>query len=166
MIEQEWFFADRDGWGVGPWDSEPDKRQWTDPTTGYACMVRRGMFGAWCGYVGVPEGHPMHGKEASDADSLLEVHGGVTLCTSCEPTETPNAICHTPEAGEPDSVWWIGFDCAHAWDMSPGMAALARDSALVGMAYALDRDRVYRDLEYVTTECERLAQQLARAGEK
>src|SRR5215510_304522 len=28
-------------------------------------------------------------------------------------------ICHTPSPGEPDNVWWLGFDCCHLGDLYP-----------------------------------------------
>ncbi len=62
-----------------------------------------------------------------------------------------HGICHVPSPGEPDRVFWFGFDCAHAWDMSPG-----------NTKYHLThiRDEVYRDLPYVKQQCQRLAGQL------
>ena len=49
----------------------------------------------------------------------LEVHGGVTFSDFCH-TEGDEAksICHIERPGEP-RVWWLGFDCAHAWDTTP-----------------------------------------------
>lgn len=63
---------------------------------------------------------------------------------------TSRSICHIPGEGEPDSVWWFGFDCAHAWDISP-----ATDRNYHGS------DSEYRDFDYVTRECQSLARQLA-----
>lgn len=69
------------------------------------------------------------------------------------------AICHLPGPGEPDDVWWFGFDCGHAWDFQPGMIAHLLD---LGPRYLRDyRDEIYRDLDYIRGECARLAQQLA-----
>lgn len=56
-------------------------------------------------------------------------------------------ISHLPDAGEPDRVWWLGFDCSHIDDMSPAYDGLMRD-------------RVYRTLRYVQQECANLARQL------
>lgn len=52
--------------------------------------------------------------------------------------------------------WWLGFDCAHAWDVSPGMATFYEG---LGMA-----DMVYRDISFVQAEVTALAQQIARAS--
>lgn len=59
------------------------------------------------------------------------------------------AICHRPEPGEPDGVWWFGFDCAHSGDLSP-----RREFE------PLFNDGSYRDIEYVTEQVRSLAQQL------
>src|SRR5690606_28176723 len=78
--------TDRTGWPSGPWDGEPDKAVWVDETTGLDCMIVRGPVGALCGYVGVKEGHPWHGRSyggcmaghedcwVHSPDSLIEVH--------------------------------------------------------------------------------------------
>ena len=34
-----------------------------------------------------------------------------------------SGICHIPDQGEPDDVWWLGFDCLHGGDLAPGMMA-------------------------------------------
>lgn len=48
--------------GEGPWLDEDDQVEFE--TSGYACFIRRNtMTGTWCGYVGVPAGHPYHGKD-------------------------------------------------------------------------------------------------------
>jgi hypothetical protein len=61
------------------------------------------------------------------------------------------AICHSPGLGEPDDVWWFGFDCAHSGDLVPGMPLYT------GLAGG-----VYRDQAYVRGECAKLAAQLAQ----
>lgn len=65
----------------------------------------------------------------------------------CEQT----GICHLPAPGEPEHVWWFGFDCAHFGDCSPGM-----DTKYGGL-----RDGSYKTVNYVKRECQELAQQLA-----
>lgn len=35
----------------------------------------------------------------------LAVHGGLTYSDRCH-----DDICHVPAPGEPDDVWWFGFD--------------------------------------------------------
>jgi hypothetical protein len=62
------------------------------------------------------------------------------------------AICHLPQSGQPDRVWWLGFDCAHLGDISPAYDGLRRSG------YG---DDTYKDIGYVTNEVTRLASQLA-----
>lgn len=130
--------------GPGPWDGEPDKAQWEH--NGVACMVRRGPMGAWCGYVGVPPGHPLYDGHDEPA---LECHGGVTYGARCDGDEE-TGICHVPGPGDPDPLYWIGFDCGHSWDVVPTVDAKFR----------LGGDQVYRDYGYVRQETERLADQV------
>lgn len=61
MEARSWNSVDKSAWGDGPWQSEPDKMQWQDEATGFACLIVRDPMGALCGYVGVPETHPAHG---------------------------------------------------------------------------------------------------------
>jgi len=157
--------AEKAQWGPGPWDGEPDKEQWADEATGYACLIVRGHFGGLCGYVGVPEGHPWHGKDSGDIDA--EAHGGLNYSDSCQEGPEGETICHVPAPGEPEPLWWVGFDCGHAWDISPGMDLLTRE---------LTRDWTghdgpirmpaasYKTIAYVKAMCADLATQAAAAN--
>ena len=149
------------GWPSGPWDGEPDKVQWPDPETGLPCLaVRHSTSGHWCGYVGVDESHPLHGEEYGAPD--VDVHGGLTFSGSCQPSETESrGVCHVPSEGEPDHVWWFGFDCAHAWDLSPVAYRFSQER---GGIWGIDPDSVYRDLNYVKAHCRMLAKQLKEAA--
>jgi hypothetical protein len=158
---REYRTVDKSTWGDGPWQDEPDKRQWQDAATGLPCLIVRNRRGALCGYVGVPATHPAHGLD-HDADALgtVEVHGGLTFARGCgHGTDETVGICHVPAPGEPDDVWWFGFDCSHSGDASP--AILARERARgweeIEMPWGPD---VYRDVAYVTTTCASLAAQL------
>lgn len=53
-----------------------------------------------CGYVEVPTGHPMHGKDYGEAPDEWHaaVNGGLTF------------------AGSIEGRYFVGFDCAHLWD--------------------------------------------------
>jgi hypothetical protein len=152
-------FIDRSGWPAGPWGDEPDRVEWRDGRTGLTCLVlRHRKFGSWCAYVAVPPGHPLHGRDYGDADVLdIYAHGGLTFAGPCMDDDRPKVeqVCHVPEPGEPDDVWWFGFDCNHAGDYAPGMVA-------AGIEPWRD-DVVYRDLGYVQGQCELLAWHLAAA---
>lgn len=138
--EKQWSgLCDRSCWHIGPWDAEPDKVQWQDEATGLACLVVRGTMGAWCGYVGLPPGHPWYGGNVHHG--VVEVHGGITY----GPSPCGKNICH--EVDGVDDVRWVGFDCGHHCDLSPE----DRPS----------RNAVYRDLAFVQREVTMLAAQLA-----
>lgn len=166
--------AEKAKWGFGQWQQEPDKVQWKDDATGLPCLAVRNRCGNWCGYAGVSESHPWHGKgygqeigpcsegcEVSEdytyhaghrIDSIINVHGGLTFADKCSPGEDESkGICHLPEPGEPDHVWWFGFDCGHCDDLSP--AYMEKDSWL-------GRNTTYRDLPYVKAQVASLARQL------
>lgn len=144
--------VDRTGWPMGPWDNEPDRVEWRDPTTGLPCLLRRhSHFGTWCGYVAVPPGHPWHGRDSLDIDA--SVHGGVSFAGPCDDDEEgPDRICHVPQPGEPDNVWWFGFDCAHGWDLAPGY-----------LFETLQQGQTYRTLDYARDQCQQLAAQAGPA---
>lgn len=122
---------------MGPWWDEPDRVDWTDPPSGLACRAQRGPFGAWCGYVGVRPGHPLHGADYSGLDVM--VHGGLTFAGRL--------------AAAPADTWWLGFDCAHSGDYAPGLVA----DGFPGMPR-----EVYRDVGWVRDQVTQLAQQLGR----
>lgn len=120
-----------------PWESEPNFFAFVE--SGLPCYMIRHEMGSWCGYVGVPKGHPLFGKETSH-ESLwdLNVHGGVTWA----------------DGGSP-GLWWLGFDCAHSGDLVPGLP-------LFNEFYPIGDDApVYRDFIYVGNQCRGLAKQLA-----
>ena len=144
-------------WGPGPWENEPDRIEWRSPGSSLPRMALRGPMGSWCGYVGVPEGHPLHGKKGwgtgegeeqrDDRVDQLDVHGGLTYAEACS-----GNICHVPQPGESDHVWWFGFDCAHSGDLTPGLLKYGLGSSMFGEAY--------RDTAYIIMQCEVLAAQL------
>ena len=120
---------------VKEWLTEPDQKKWVDETTKYHIeIVRNSHSGALCGYVNIPPGHPCFDSDY-DHELLdsINVHGGVTYA---EPAST--------------FYWRFGFDCAHAGDFMPVF-----DGITVHESYT-----VYRNMDYVTTECESLAKQL------
>lgn len=145
-------FPPRSAWGEGPWQDEPDLVEWRHG--GMACLMVRGPSGSWCGYVGLPGSHPAFGKHY-DKVPEESAHGGLTFSGTCR-----GDICHVAGPGEPEHVWWLGFDCAHSGDLSPGMNAHLR-------AYRLELPNLpepfrekYRTLAYVKTRVEMLADEL------
>jgi len=161
----EWTTVDKSTWGPGPWQDEPDKVHWIDQKTDLDCLMVRSQHGGnWCGYVAVTEGHPLFGVGYSETYKLvpfdedggnpLGVHGGLTYADFCMETDDESRfVCHVPQPGRPDRVWWFGFDCAHSHDRSPGYEAR-------NPGFSSDYQR-YRDRGYVEREVTRLARQLA-----
>lgn len=150
-------------WGPGPWQDEPDRKEWRH--NGFPCLAVRSGHGNWCGYVGVPPGHPWHGKGYADVEG--EAHGGLTYADACA-----GHICHVPKPGEPDDVWWLGFDCNHAWDIAPGLDARLRELGirtqeqdLAILALEGDWRRTYKELAFVEAEVEDLAEQAGKAAQ-
>lgn len=152
--------VDKSTWGDGPWHGEPDRVEWEH--AGLPCLATRGPSGHWCGYAAVPPGHPLHGKGYSDDAVLIEAHGGLTYASACQ-----GEICHVPKPGEPDNVWWFGFDCAHSGDYSPtygnryrrhGEGPYDHAAAVAANSWQVDQ---YRTIDYVRAETNRLAEQLA-----
>jgi len=163
---QEWRQGKTDELPDGPWKAEPDKVQWINPTTDLDCLIVRGPSGALCGYVGVPPQHPWHGQGYSECrtadcgevwcsehspECRVAVHGGLTYSRGCD-EENPEGICHIPAPGRPADVWWFGFDCSHAWDISPER---------LQYGFSLHGDETYRDIVYVKGEVASLAEQIA-----
>jgi hypothetical protein len=128
---------DRRGWPTGPWDREPDSFEWR--LDGIPCCLLRNRVGAWCGYVGVKEGSPLHGREYEGDDVLVDVqvHGGLTYARQ----------------GQTNSRWWFGFDCSHYMDLTPGYTALTFPTVHSG---------TYRTFKYAMVETCKLARQLQR----
>jgi hypothetical protein len=255
-------YLDKAAWGDGPWQTEPDKRQWLDPVSGFACLIQRNEYlGNLCGYVGVPPTHAAYGlhyngitkpeaeawekefredtrawAKAGYPDLMswwrdhpgterpgpvpgigerlyaVRVHGGLTYCGGNAEIDNSRdewerwrqqklsleaqvmvyprgdaaqflkrwgpswddyeawierikatTICCVDSADEIIDVWWFGFDCGHAGDMSPRLAAITRAIPMpewARVSYLRDPD-LYRDFAYVEAECEALANQLA-----
>lgn len=112
-----------------------------------------------CGYVEVPEGHPLHGVHyANDCEVLRNqverVKDGPVGSRGVVPTvcwdgeraspeiifDVHGSITFSGPLGDHPNGWWFGFDCSHAGDEGG------------------------RPLEYVVAECERLGVQLAAVG--
>lgn len=133
----------------GPWNLEPNRIAFEH--AGFQCIILRAPRGHLCGYVAVPPGHPWHERDYRDID--VEVHGGLTFVSHCQ-GDPESGICHVAKPGEPDNVWWVGFDCAHIDDISPG--------------YFMQPDptwdeATYKDVAWVRAETCRLADQAVQA---
>ena len=130
-------------WTPGPWNEEPDLAVWVDADAYYPCVAKRGLFGAWCGYVGLFPSHPLYGSSRFDpAFEFIEVHNHVNMSNTSANLSllaTP-ALCH----------WWVGFSCTALGDFLP----ISPDKKLTP-------HNVYRTFEYVQGQIDSLAAQLA-----
>ena len=106
----------------------------------YLILQHPGM-GHLCGYVLIPEGHPLHATTViGDYDTPdVDVHGGLTWAGPLEDREGV----------------WLGFDCAHYTDVVPAMAAQ-------GMCM---EGSTFKDAEFVHHELFHLAEQLQQVTE-
>ncbi len=111
---------------------------------GHEFMIVHNGMGYRCGYVKVLPGHPWYGKEESDIN--VEVHGGLTFAQADVPCD---------KGGE-DNGWWVGFDCAHAWDTPD--PALPRQRGVNLPDFNCGEVRTQ---EYVLDECRSLCAQAA-----
>ena len=132
---------------------------------GFEWAVVHNGNGYRCGYVRLPAGHPWHGAE--DGDSIVEgveVHGGLTFAEADKP-------CHKPG---PDDAWWLGFDCAHTWDLPdpslPQNGYMDPFSSMFTELYSSLEESAegqplhkVRSQEYVEEQCRSLCEQAAAA---
>jgi len=126
-------------------------------------------MGARNGYCSVSMGHPFYKKKYSgdpvsdlkhDIDQVISAHGGITYSGDLE---WALDLDHTL----PKHYWWFGFDCLHANDAqdpelikNPMMKKIILESEQ--RFSSLNTSRVIRDLEYVESECNKLAEDLAK----
>lgn len=137
-----------------PWETEPDHEEWVHTPTRYKCKIRRHpSFLHWCGYVGIPYGHAWYGNSYDDETKLPQpqVHGGVTFSGRMLDTKGR-------------AVWWLGFDCGHSGDMSPGILMKLMDVEYDPTSRLYGEE--YRDIAYVRNECNLLATSLYRIDEE
>ena len=120
------------------WEYEPDKV--TFEYEGIKCeVIRSKEIGHLCGYVTLPEGHPWANLTTWDLIDV-DVHGGITF------------------AQQTDDGYVIGFDCAHAWDITPCIYERFKQDL------DSDPDLAYRDIGYVIRETVKLAKQAISAS--
>ena len=140
-------------------------RKWTS-AAGLECVIHDCVFSSrryhLCGYVSVPEGHPLFGLSYSDdapqtLDATIEKvknspigKRGIidVFCAAGRERlsvgvlfDVHGGITYSDKypPGEPTAIgWWLGFDCGHC-----------------------DDDPSIQDEAYVRAECESLAQQIA-----
>ena len=100
-----------------------------------------------CGYVGVPADSLLFKiNYASNKLAEISVHGGLTYSTQGHDIKNSYPIDSTD--------WFFGFDCAHCDD---GIIELSE----YDLKFYLNQSPP-KSLDFVVTECESLAEQLAK----
>lgn len=142
--------------GEGEWVNERDVVNFT--YLGYPCAIFRvatpdpteeQMFGGHlCGYVKLPDGQTY---EAFSENDWINCHGGVTFA------EESLGSQHFLESG-----FWVGFDCAHAWDVVPSMKQLSKSIADIYSRFQACPPS-YKNIGFVFGECKEIVRQLIEA---
>lgn len=162
------------------------EKDWT--SCGLRCVAIAGEAGHRCGYVGLPQGHPLYGVGYGEYSPALDA-GWAAVCDSpigdrgiipmfiammsdnetIKPTpdiffDVHGSITYAAsEADYPvphDGLWWYGFDCAHDTDAKD--FALLTNERLRKVYTEFGNNGIVRDLAFVVAECEKLAAQLAK----
>lgn len=138
----------RKSWGEGPWVDEPDHLEFSHK--GLKCSVRRIILkryediyhgGHLCGYVRLPKNRPWH---ETDNDKL-DVHGGITFYQEDE---------------DNDGYRWVGFDCAHAFDLMP---CFNQSKCPFEMEDEMEELASYKTMDFVIDQTKQLADQIHEA---
>jgi hypothetical protein len=141
---------DKTEWEDGPWKQEVDFQAWIDEGTMYPCIVRRNLFGAWVGYVGIDHLHPLYGT-SSEAEEFqyIETHNG-------SPTFAHWQVDDNLYFNPPIKRFYIGLDCMHDDDYIPWLDKPKKGRRKKN---APTPDQ-YRDFYYITATIEHLAYQI------
>jgi len=135
---------------VGPWDDEPDFQELE--CNGFSCaIVKHDVSKHLCGYVRIPEGHPLYHHDYGVCGGV-DVHGGLTF--SGQP--------YNVVSGERLDGWWVGFDCNHYGDLN-ALSKRGRSCWVASVLY--DASGVYRNSDFVRLELYRLTEQLREVGD-
>lgn len=163
-----------------PWLTEPPGALFTAHEL--QCVVARGPMRHWCGYVGIPASHPLHGVEF---DALvpypqvwlerrinIEEHGIFNFFEAlCAKDEIPDGFAplalvfsahgglnySAPRDDDDPSLWFFGFSCDHTGDVIPGIVSMQEE--FPELAFPRTQG-TYRSIDYVKGECANLADQL------
>lgn len=154
---------------ASPWLKEKEYEFFIDKETGYPCEIIRGHeLMHLCGYVGVSSESVFYGQNwKQEPTESLDVHGGITYgCDAAshygERYKLASFVVGTVhgglKGGRSKTVdWWIGFDCAHAGDMTPSKSLPSFNSVFGG---------VYRDRAYVKEQLRAMCLQMRALDEE
>lgn len=162
----------------GPWQGEFEKTAWTDPATGYPCIILRQPRGELAGFVGVEPAHPLAGyKVDALPPSVGEgLHRPLNYAEPCQSSQNERvSVCHVvhapsrpsrslhrgnaheaPDDAQADRAWWFGMTMNGPTDLIP---------TLPGGRLAAERGQTYRDEAFVYRQVVELARQLKAVEE-
>jgi hypothetical protein len=127
---------------------------------GYEYIITFVAHGHRCGYVAIPESHPLHSFHKEDYNyPELEVHGGITFFDEPRFDEFTNGHKCTDK--------WLGFDAGHCYDLEDMERAEKYFGETKWVKYRkenpmprYDDDCEHRTYEYMESECKNLIDQL------
>jgi len=122
-------------------------------SNGFECIAQMSESNIPCGYIGLPKGHKLYGKDYDRAHKIknINVHGGLTYAED-----------HVPGC-KPDGLWWLGFDMGHAGDLDDNSLGgiLGEVGNIFDMITAQPGSlKSNKSLKDIKKELERLAAQL------
>lgn len=146
----------------------------------YPCVVVMTDMGHRCGYVGIPNYHPLYRKPYDKSTKVLTKmlkkvkkepigkRGIISLFCWDGKKTTPEIIFNvhgglTFSGGsgkypiKKKNTWWFGYDCGHAGD---GMDLSIIPPEVRKIHERFPREDPVRSLDYCISECENLARQL------
>lgn len=129
------------------WEEEPDRVEFVHK--GFKCLVlRHSTLKHLRGYVALPKEHPYYGCHYDNLN--VDVHGGLTFGKKGDGKDW-----------EPN-YWWIGFDCAHAGDYTPGIEEMLTTAGFKKGPKGIKGvfRETYKSIDYVKKEVRKLARQL------
>lgn len=118
-------------------EKEGDELQW-DYTCNNGviihCSIHRNDVKSLCGYITLTKDSSLYGVDYDDIN--ISAHGGLTY-----------------QGYDQNENYVIGFDCGHYGDLTPYF--LFKD-------FPFYSDGEYRDMQYVKSECESMAEQVSK----
>ena len=96
----------------GPWDEEPDAAV-VEHGDVPIVLIRNGMY-TWSGYVGLPPTDPLAGVELFCNDGV-DAYDARGIGDATYANYSPERDAMVGLSG----LWWVGFDCAHAFQLIP-----------------------------------------------
>lgn len=123
----------------------------------YAVLFMPGCYR--CGYVGIPTGNSFYENSVGDL-GFIECHGGITYAE------------YRLLGIESSNIWWIGFDCAHAYDGydietaesyfgdDPDWKKTVGSQTMQEYYKRVNGEYEFQSMGYVKSECQKIIDQI------